>query len=572
MAGSSVIGALRVDLGLNSAQFSAGLRNAQTGLAKFGNVAARSLTFLAAGAVAAGGALALAVKGSIDHADALSKSAQKAGLTVEALSRLEYAAKLSDVSLEGLTGGLQKLSKSMIDVASGKGPATAFQALGISVKEADGTLRSSSSVFADVADRFSRMEDGATKTALAIQIFGKSGAELIPLLNSGRQGLANMADESDRLGATISTKTAKAAERFNDTLTTIGQAMQGVVNKVMEAALPALQSLADTLASPEFAAAAQAMAKSIIDAISTTIKEFKAAIQWAENFKNALTPDTDTILKRWAEQNGGQLPDWAKNHGTMLASGSAGTASSGTGASGTSNLSGFKPLKIKIIDETAVKASAAAAKEALKSVNEELDVMNDSLQIQRDEWEKLQEPLRNTISAVGDSLSSALGGVITDLIHGKDAVSGLIDAFGQLGDKLIQMALDQAIQGLLGTLLGAFGGSYGGIGSGLTGAATYGFSGNGVYGIPGFASGGSGVIPGAGGSDSQLFMAKVTPGEAFAFGDDAVNGMRGGGTNLTVKIDARGAQVGVAEQLDQWARLKLPALVNRISRDPYAVG
>jgi ribosomal protein L12E/L44/L45/RPP1/RPP2 len=125
MAGNSVIGALRVDLGLNSAQFTAGLKNAETGLAAFGRTAAAGLQLVAVAATAAGVALGYAVKHAIDHADALNKSAQKAGVTVEALSRLEYAAKLSDVSLEGLTGGLQKLSKSMADAASGKGPATA---------------------------------------------------------------------------------------------------------------------------------------------------------------------------------------------------------------------------------------------------------------------------------------------------------------------------------------------------------------------------------------------------------------------------------------------------------------
>ncbi|WP_230681798.1 hypothetical protein, partial [Streptococcus pneumoniae] len=88
-------------------------------------------------------------------------------VTVEALSRLEYAAKLSDVSLEGLTGGLQKLSKGMADAAGGKGPAAAFKALGIAVTDARGQLRGSDEVMSEIADRFSRLEDGATKTALA---------------------------------------------------------------------------------------------------------------------------------------------------------------------------------------------------------------------------------------------------------------------------------------------------------------------------------------------------------------------------------------------------------------------
>lgn len=190
-------------------------------MAAFSKAATVALTAFAAGAAAATAAMGVAVQGAIDHADELNKASQKAGVAVESLSRLAYAAKLSDVALGQLTGGLQKLSKGMLEAANGDGPAKAFRALGVTVTDTNGRLRDSNAVFSELADRFSRMEDGSTKTALAIQIFGKSGADLIPLLNSGADGLARMADEADRMGATISDKTARSAEEFNDTLTRI---------------------------------------------------------------------------------------------------------------------------------------------------------------------------------------------------------------------------------------------------------------------------------------------------------------------------------------------------------------
>ena len=276
------IGALRVDLGLNTAQFTEGLKKAQSGLAQFGDAAKVGLGLVAAAAAAATVALGVAVKGAIDHADALSKAAQKAGVSVEALSRLEYAAKLSDVSLESLTSSLGKLSKGMADAAidtQGK-TASAFAALGISVTDAQGKIKSSTAVLGEIADKFASFPDGVTKSALAMQIFGKSGAELIPLLNSGSAGLAKMAAESDKVGATISTKTATAANKFNDTLTRIGEIMGGVVNKIMEAALPALQSLADLLASPQFAEAAKTIATVIINAMTSIISAVTQAVNW----------------------------------------------------------------------------------------------------------------------------------------------------------------------------------------------------------------------------------------------------------------------------------------------------
>jgi hypothetical protein len=295
MAGNALIGALKVSLGLDSAQFNNGLKAAQGDLGRFGKLVGVSLAGVAAAAAGVATAMAIAVKGSIDHADALSKTAQKAGVATEALSRLEFAAKLSDLSLDQLAGGLQKLSRNMVDVATGStGPAAAaFAALGIGVKDAAGNIRASEDVFAEVADRFVRMEDGATKTALAIQLFGKSGADLIPLLNSGRDGLKAMADESDRLGLTISTKTGRAAEQFNDTLTRVGAILEGVTTKVMAGALPALQRVADTLASPQVAQAAAAFANGILTA-------FDLIIQGAALVINAI----DSIGKHMEQQKG----------------------------------------------------------------------------------------------------------------------------------------------------------------------------------------------------------------------------------------------------------------------------
>lgn len=289
MATPQVIGALRVNLGLDSAQFSAGLKKTQVGLDRFGKVAAIGFAAAATAAVAAGAALAVAGKRAIDTADNMSKTAQKVGVATEALSRLNHAAGYSDVTLEQLTGGLQKLTKNLADVASGQGAqaAVALQALGISAIEADGKLRQADEVFTDIADRFGRMEDGSTKTALALQLFGRAGAEMIPLLNSGKDGLKAMADESDRLGLTISGKTGRAAEQFNDTLNKVGKTLDGVALRVTEAALPALQDMANLLASPEVASAAQTLGATmvtaftaVVQAVATTTNAIKGFFDW----------------------------------------------------------------------------------------------------------------------------------------------------------------------------------------------------------------------------------------------------------------------------------------------------
>ena len=259
---------IKVKIDADTTGLTKGLAAATEKLTKFGKVAGAAIGVAVVGAAAG---LAALTKAAIDNADELSKVSQKMGITVEALSRLQYAAKLSGVELSGLQTGMNALARNM---AAGS---EAFTQLGVAITNSDGTLRSSVSVIGDIADRFAGMEDGATKTALALGIFGRAGADLIPLLNGGSAGLAAMAQEADNVGATISGTTAKAAERFNDTLSKIEATMGGVVNKVMVAVLPALQSLADTLASPEFASAAEWLAKTVIGALSGIIDAARQA-------------------------------------------------------------------------------------------------------------------------------------------------------------------------------------------------------------------------------------------------------------------------------------------------------
>lgn len=249
MAKNANIGALHVKLGLDTAQFSNGLKTAQGKLSGFGKTAGFALAAAATAAAAAGVAIAAGVKSAIDAADELGKTAQKVGVGVEALSRLKYAGELADVSLDQLSGGLKKLSVNMAEVAAGGGDkaATAFRTLGVAVTDAAGNLRGSDAVFADVAEKFAGMRDGAQKTALAVALFGKSGSDLIPLLNAGRDGLAEMGAEADALGVTITANTAAAAEQFNDNLTRLKAAGTGVTTTLAAGLAPALASITDGL-------------------------------------------------------------------------------------------------------------------------------------------------------------------------------------------------------------------------------------------------------------------------------------------------------------------------------------
>ena len=174
----SIIGALRVVLGLDTAAFSSGAKEAQSTLDGLAKSFKTAFAGLALGTAAF--QFTKAIQGAIDSADQLGKAAQKFGVPVEQLSALKYAADLADVSFESLGKGLGKLSKAMIDGISNPAgeAAKSFKALGLSLKDNDGNVKTSGDLFLDIADKFSKMEDGAAKTALAIRLFGRAGADL----------------------------------------------------------------------------------------------------------------------------------------------------------------------------------------------------------------------------------------------------------------------------------------------------------------------------------------------------------------------------------------------------------
>jgi hypothetical protein len=191
--------------------------------------------------MAAARALQSLTLGAIQSQDALGKTAQKVGLSVSELSALRHAAELSNVTFESLTVSLGRFSS---NVAKGS---KELDVLGVATRRQDGTLRATSEILADVADRFARMPDGVSKTALAIELFGRSGKDMIPLLNGGRAGLEAMAREARDLGRVIDEDTAKRAERLNDNLTRLKGALEGLSFEIAQRAVPAAIRITDAI-------------------------------------------------------------------------------------------------------------------------------------------------------------------------------------------------------------------------------------------------------------------------------------------------------------------------------------
>lgn len=164
------------------------------------------------------------------------------GGTAEDMSRLAFEAKESGVSQELLEKSLTKMSKAMVN---GSG---AFETLGIKAKNADGTMRPMGDVMLELSDKFKGMENGAEKNALAMQIFGKTGTDMLPMLNRGGEALAEFGKESDKFGLTIGQGSVDAYKKHVAESRKMHAAMEGLKVQIGEKLFPIFAKFAAFMA------------------------------------------------------------------------------------------------------------------------------------------------------------------------------------------------------------------------------------------------------------------------------------------------------------------------------------
>ena len=208
-------------------------------------VGALGAAFGVLGGVAAGAISVSALKGAVDMLDMLDDLSEKTGIATESLAALRYAGEVVGTPVEALATGVRKLSLNMAAAAGGgKEQAAAFQAIGVAFKNLDGSLRGSDQVLGDIANKFASFKDGPEKAALAVELFGKAGADMIPLLNKGAVGIADLRTEAERLGIVFSGDLAANAAEFNDNLKKIQLSGQAFGAAMASEVLPTLNELA----------------------------------------------------------------------------------------------------------------------------------------------------------------------------------------------------------------------------------------------------------------------------------------------------------------------------------------
>jgi len=226
-------------------------------------------TFATFGILISGGAFVGLVKGAVDSADSFGKLSDQTGIAANSLQAYVNAGKLAGIGQETIDKGLRRLAQSMREADQGVATySDSFNALGLSVRDSEGNLKSSETVLGEIADRFADLPDGATKAAISMEIFGRSGASLINLLNGGSAALSEF-------NYAVSDEFAQNAEFFNDQIAVLGIRFDGFRKQLADALLPTLNNLIGVF-SDLFSS--QQDFTMLFDAIGLSIKTVSAAI------------------------------------------------------------------------------------------------------------------------------------------------------------------------------------------------------------------------------------------------------------------------------------------------------
>jgi len=511
MANNGVIGRLTIQLGINAAEVQEGLKNLQTALGRFAASVAKVAAGLGItmGAVTAG--ISAAVFNTVREIDKLAKASKAIGVPVGELSALRYAAEQNGLAFETLASGLQTLSQRIVEAAQNakSQAAQAFEALGISVRDASGNLKSTQGVFLEIADAFSRLEDGATKTTAATRLLGSAGGQLISMLNEGSFSVKALTTEAEQLGLVLDQQTTEAAQRLARALDSSNKSLSSLEARIVTATIPILEQLAGLLENIAFGFTK--LEKAPLDALQ---KRLQAAEENARRLSEQIAdPTIPRGIRARQEEELARTNKLIESLRELIKTRQQDMEAAAGQWETTVHRAppGFRDLRAQ---EQAERAARNAAREleidgrrVFEATRTEAELL--AMELTRlkillasgaIDWETYQRAVaqaRDRITGVSELMNEvgrSLADAFSDAILGARRLSdSLQDVLRQLGRMLLNRAFMQLFGGGIGTSGGFLGNLFGS--------------------LPGFAQGGSFKVPGPGGIDSKIVAFRASPGE-----------------------------------------------------------
>ena len=209
--------------------------------------ATRGLSTAAGGALVAIGGMAYKAATTADDLNTLAK---QSGFTTAELQKMQYAGDLIDTSMDDITSSAIKLKKNMISTSSTV--AEAFSTLGISIRDSNGELRDSTTVYWEIINALSQVENGTERDTLAMTLLGKSADSLAGIIDDGGKALRQLGDEAERAGLIMSQDTLDGLNAVNDEIDTLKARATATLRiagaKAVSALLPVIQEIVTLLA------------------------------------------------------------------------------------------------------------------------------------------------------------------------------------------------------------------------------------------------------------------------------------------------------------------------------------
>ncbi len=361
-----------------------------------------------------GGALAL--RQFSQQIDDIAKQSDRLGITVAQLQSLQFAASQTGTDAGELKKGFEKFNKSISEASTGIGTGVrAFEMLGVSVTNTDGSLKNSNQLLNEVADGFTGVQDPADRVRIAMDLFGRSGAGMVNMLQNGSEELNAIRDQFGDLTIELTGEQAKAVEEANDRFDALGRTFSSIGQRITSAVMPALAKVATFLT------------VNMLKAIALTIKGFRGLINTFIGGLNVLSNKLgifDEIQKS--------------------------TIGEATEQDIRSVIDAYKSLPEPVVEAAETIQGVATAMERQET---EIQKAKQAFKDYADAAQDVQANLANVALRGVKSLEDSLVGIVTGATNAKDAFRSMAQSI--LAD-IARIVIQKQISGPIASALNAF--------------------------------------------------------------------------------------------------------------------
>jgi len=428
-----------------------------------------------------------------DQLDAVSA---RTGVSVQTLSALKFAAEQTDTSFETLATGVRRLQVALVEAASKSDSeaAKAFAKIGVSATNSAGQIRDVADALPSIAEGIRNLGSDAEQTAAAVALFGRSGQELVPFLQTGAAGMAEMTNQAQRLGAVLSPEVARAASDLDNSLKQLNTALEAMKREIIAPLLGPLNQLAQsfiTLSVASRTLGESTPGEAFLSAFTRTLSifpPFRDALNLIQLGYNKITEEADKAAQ--AMQRAANAAAGSSNIGALRLQEQAGQSRT------TETINVRAPLPTTggtapgltaqqlLALENAIRSSVGVAQIGTGQRQIPINIDDSGLRAQEEAWRRVMGLQKDAATAVEDTNKAVerLGPILRG-VHGvfddlgdvaqatQSRILAVISAFGQLATSLVELVrnIGNASAGAGSGGGGGLGGFLGDLFGGLTG-------------------------------------------------------------------------------------------------------